>query len=230
MTLKTLPGDPPLDITLRRRARARRFSLRVSQLDGRVTLSMPLRAPESEALDFARDKAAWIRRKLAESPRRQAVAPGGQVPFEGRRLTVLAAAIPAVSVDGDRLLVPRGGAHAGARVQAFLKLMARQRLQQASERHCARLGRRFRRITLRDTRSRWGSCTADGALMYSWRLIMAPPEVLDYVAAHEVAHLAEMNHSPAFWAVVAGLMPGYEPHRHWLRRHGSALHRIDFSG
>ena len=110
MTLKTLPGDPPLDITLRRSARARRFSLRVSQLDGRVTLSMPLRAPESEALDFARDKAAWIRRKLAESPRRQAVAPGGQVPFEGRRLTVLAAAIPAVSVDGDRLLVPRGGA------------------------------------------------------------------------------------------------------------------------
>ena len=231
MTLKTLPGDPPVEITLRRTARARRFSLRVSQLDGRVTLSMPLRSHEAEALAFAQDKAAWIRQMLAGTPQRQVIAPGQQVLFEGRKLTVLSCAeIRAVRVEGDRLLVPGGGAQAGARVQAFLKLMARQRLQRASERYCGELGRPFRRISLRDTRSRWGSCTADGALMYSWRLIMAPPAVLDYVAAHEVAHLAEMNHSPAFWAVVAGLMPEYKSHRQWLRRHGSALHQVDFTG
>ncbi|MGR3434759.1 MAG: M48 family metallopeptidase, partial [Shimia sp.] len=81
---------------------------------------------------------------------------------------------------------------------------------------------------LRDTRSRWGSCSAAGGLNYSWRLVMAPPEVLDYVAAHEVAHLAQMNHSPRFWAEVAGLMPGYEAPRGWLRRHGADLHRYRF--
>jgi predicted metal-dependent hydrolase len=230
MTSKTLPGDPPVEITLRRTARARRFSLRVSQLDGRVTLSMPLRAHEAEALAFARDKAAWIRQMLAGTPQRQVVAPGQKVLFEGRQLTVQSAKIRAVRVEGDCLLVPGADAQVGARVQAFLKLMARQRLQRATERYSAELGLSFRRITLRDTRSRWGSCTADGALMYSWRLIMAPPAVLDYVAAHEVAHLAEMNHSPAFWAVVAGLMPEYKPHRQWLRRQGSALHQVDFTG
>jgi predicted metal-dependent hydrolase len=90
------------------------------------------------------------------------------------------------------------------------------------------LGRRYTRLTLRDTRSRWGSCSATGALSYSWRLILAPPRVLDYVAAHEVAHLAQMNHSPAFWAEVARLMPDYESPRAWLRREGSALHRYRF--
>ena len=82
---------------------------------------------------------------------------------------------------------------------------------------------RFTALALRDTRSRWGSCTHEGRLMYSWRLAMAPPEVLDYVAAHEVAHLAHMDHSPRFWAAVATLMPGYAPRRAWLRRNGADL-------
>jgi predicted metal-dependent hydrolase len=83
-------------------------------------------------------------------------------------------------------------------------------------------------ISLRDTRSRWGSCSAEGRLMYSWRLIMAPPSVLDYVAAHEVAHLVQMNHSEAFWAVVQGLYPGWQRQRDWLRHQGGALHVWDF--
>jgi predicted metal-dependent hydrolase len=90
------------------------------------------------------------------------------------------------------------------------------------------LGRRFSRLSLRDTRSRWGSCSSRGGLSYSWRLILAPPDVLDYVAAHEVAHLAEMNHSPAFWALVARLCPGYQAPRGWLRREGAGLHRYRF--
>ncbi len=108
--------------------------------------------------------------------------------------------------------------------------MARDRLVAACDGHAARLGRGYRSLTLRDTRSRWGSCSAAGGLMFSWRLILAPPEILDYVAAHEVAHLAEMNHSPAFWRVVAGLCPDYARHRAWLRKHGQTLHAYDFSG
>jgi predicted metal-dependent hydrolase len=101
-------------------------------------------------------------------------------------------------------------------------------LVQASDHYAAKIGRRVTRVTLRDTRSRWGSCTAEGALMYSWRLIMAPPEVLRYVAAHEVAHLVEMNHSNRFWAVVEGLYPGWQTQRAWLRSHGGALHGLRF--
>src|SRR5690606_4279045 len=112
---------------------------------------------------------------------------------------------------------------------AFLKTVARDRLATASDRYAVALGRPYGRLTLRDTRSRWGSCSAAGDLMYSWRLVMAPAEVLDYVAAHEVAHLAEMNHSPAFWDVVARLCPDYRRHRTWLRANGGALHRVRFT-
>jgi len=230
MTERFLPGDPPVTLVLRRSARARRFALRVSRLDGQVMLSMPLRASEAEALAFARDKAGWIRGALAGAPPRQPVVGGAVLPFEGRALTITAAKVRAVRVEGEALLVPPGEDRLAARVEAFLKLAARQRLQAESEACAERIGRRIRQISLRDTRSRWGSCTAGGRLMYSWRLIMAPATVLDYVAAHEVAHLAEMNHSPAFWAVVAGLCPGYGAERQWLRRHGPALHRVDFGG
>ena len=117
---------------------------------------------------------------------------------------------------------------AAARVQAFLKAEARNDLAAASDRHAKALGRPFRKLTLRDTKSRWGSCSTQGDLMYSWRLVMAPPEVLDYVAAHEVAHLAEMNHSPAFWAVVERLFPNHAACRRWLRAHGQTLHQVSF--
>ena len=105
---------------------------------------------------------------------------------------------------------------------------ARDRLAGACDDYAALLGKPYARITLRDTRSRWGSCTSDGRLMFSWRLIMTPPEVLDYVAAHEVAHLAQMNHSPAFWAEVTRIYGDYQAPRQWLRDHGGGLHRYRF--
>ncbi|MDG1999702.1 MAG: M48 family metallopeptidase, partial [Amylibacter sp.] len=97
-----------------------------------------------------------------------------------------------------------------------------------SESYAKMVGRSFSRITIRDTRSRWGSCTSDGNLMYSWRLIMAPPSVQAYVAAHEVCHLVEMNHSDAFWRQVAAIYPNYKKQREWLRHQGSHLHRYQF--
>ncbi len=117
-------------------------------------------------------------------------------------LRIVAAQGAASAPKTQTLIVPGREDTAAARVQAWLKTRARDRLAAASDHYAAQLGRPYTRLTLRDTRSRWGSCSAQGGLMYSWRLIMAPPDVLDYVAAHEVAHLAEMNHSPAFWAVV----------------------------
>ena len=226
--MPSLPGPPPVEITLRRSARSRRFSLRVSQLDGRVTLSMPQRAREAEAMDFARAHESWLRAALARRPAQTLVTLGDQIPVEGRLLTLTPAPGRRPKVDGESLLLPGDPAQAATRTAAWLKTLARDRLAAASDHYAAQIGRKVTRITLRDTRSRWGSCAHDGALMYSWRLIMAPPAVLTYVAAHEVAHMVEMNHSDAFWAVVTRLYPGWQAQRHWLQLNGKHLHALRF--
>lgn len=228
LTRLTLTDGTEVPITLRRSSRARRFSLRVSRVDGGVTLSLPLRASESEGLAFARAQVAWLDKVMAEMVRPEVVAHGGTLCFEGRDYIIAPAPVRAARIEDGAILVPRDPARLGSSLEAFLKLAARQRLQAASERYAAQLGARFSKITLRDTRSRWGSCSHTGALSYNWRLVMAPPAVLDYVAAHEVAHLREMNHSPAFWALVARLRPDYAAERGWLKREGGRLHAIRF--
>ncbi len=223
-----LPGTPPVALTLRRSARAKRISLRVSNLDGRVTLTLPSHVPEREALEFAHQKADWLRRQLGGQTGHVMVGPGVELPIEGRLKRIAPGTGRRVQEADDTVLVPGAGGRVAARLQAYLKIRARDRLAAASDHYAGLLGRGYSRLTLRDTRSRWGSCTAAAALNYSWRLILAPPEVLDYVAAHEVAHLQEMNHSPAFWAVVAKLVPDYHAPRHWLRENGAGLHKYRF--
>lgn len=217
-------GDPPMTVHLRRSAQARRLSLRVSRLDGKISLTIPRRLPLKEARAFAQSKEPWLRKQLsAQSPVTQ-VAFGREIPVAGVLRRIEPAKVRAAKLEGEVLKVPADPERVGLRVAAFLKAQARVQLLGASDHYARRVGRRFSKLTLRDTRSRWGSCTSDGGLMYSWRLMMAPPAVLSYVAAHEVAHLVEMNHSADFWAVVADLDPGYETSRRWLRTEGTALH------
>ncbi|MCC5989382.1 MAG: M48 family metallopeptidase [Pararhodobacter sp.] len=224
-----LQGDPPLMVHWRRSSRARQLSLRVSRLDGKITLTMPLLLPVGAARAFLVEREGWLRRALAEMPSAASVGPGSRLPVEGRLVEISTAPVRHAHIEGTALLVPQRGAP-GRLARAFLQLRARDRLAGKVDGFAAQLGLRPGRLTLRDTRSRWGSCNAAGDLMFSWRLIMAPPEVLDYVAAHEVAHLAQMNHSPAFWAEVTRLMPGYAAPRRWLREQGSSLHRYRFEG
>ena len=221
-----LAGSPPVSLTLRRSTRARRIILRVSRLDGRVTLTMPRGVSEAEALDFARTKEDWIRDHLAQRGSDVTVAHGALIPVEGAMREV-------VPVSGRRIVLREGeigvpGDAPAVRLKTWLRELARERLAEASDHYAASLGRGYTRITLRDTRSRWGSCSSNGGLMYSWRLIMAPPEILDYVAAHEVAHLAELNHSPAFWAHVGRLYGPYDSARNWRKSTGNDLHRYRF--
>jgi predicted metal-dependent hydrolase len=223
-----LAGNPPIEVSLRRSARARRLSLRISRLDGRVTLTLPKGVAEREGIQFLATREAWLRDHLGRIAAEERPAIGSMVPFLGKPLPVAAGAVRGPVLRDGALLVPDAPERAAARVLAFLKAEARDRLVAASDHHAAALGRPYRRLTLRDTRSRWGSCTSAGDLMYSWRLVMAPPEVLDYVAAHEVAHLAEMNHSAAFWSVVARLCPDHAASRLWLRVEGERLHRVRF--
>ncbi|RYH04539.1 M48 family peptidase [Salipiger sp. IMCC34102] len=220
-------GNPPITVQMRRSSRARRLSLRVSRLDGRVTLTLPPRAPETQAMAFLREREDWLRGHLADVTPQQVAGLGTVIPVEGRERVVRTGTGRRVVVEEDTIRLPDG---AGAlAIQATLKTLARDRLAAASDRYAARLDRVYTKLTLRDTRSRWGSCTSAGGLMYSWRLIMAPPAVLDYVAAHEVAHLVEMNHAPAFWKVVEDLVPDYAHHRAWLREHGDRLHAVRFA-
>jgi len=224
-----LEGNPPIAVALKRSARARRLLLRISRIDGRVTLTIPSGVPEREGVAFLRDREEWLRGHLGQMGGMQRVRVGETIPFEGRALRLEAGQVRRIAVAGDVLAVPGQDDQAPARALAFLKARARDRLTEASDRYAAAIGRSYGKLTLRDTRSRWGSCTAHGGLMYSWRLIMAPPEVLDYVAAHEVAHLREMHHGPSFWQLVEEICPEFEAHRRWLRTEGDSLHRIRFT-
>ncbi len=223
-----LPNNPEISVQIRHSARARRLSLRISSLDGKVTLSGPPYVRERDYMAFIRDKEDWIIKNLAVMPEKTLVAAGAVLVYRGSPVTVTMASQRGVRIAGDAIYVARTSRSIGASIKGFLKSQARDALVHASDRYAAQLGVGYSALVLRDTRSRWGSCSSQGQLMYSWRLIMAPPDILDYVAAHEVAHLIEMNHSRAFWNVVARLYPDYEKAREWLRSHGPMLHRYDF--
>ena len=228
MGVLILDGNPPVEVLLRRSAQARRLSLRISRLDGRATLTLPTRVPEREGMAFVRERESWLRKHLSAIEPEMPVEIGATVLFEGADVPVIAGPVKRATLKSGALMVPDDPGKVGKRVVAFMKLRARDALADASDRYAAALGRPYNRISLRDTRSRWGSCSSAGDLMYSWRLIMAPRSVLEYVAAHEVAHLQHMDHSDRFWGVVNDLFPNHKACRKWLRNNGGALHRVRF--
>lgn len=228
MGTMTLPEMPGLEVQVRRSRRARRLSLRVSGLDGRVTLTLPTGVPSAEAASFLREKADWLTRAVGRAPDQIDVTDGTVLPLEGEALTVRLSPGRRISVAHGVLLVPQGARAPLRTLKTGLKEMARVRLSAASDHYAARAGKPYTHLSLRDPRSRWGSCSSAGRLMFSWRLILAPKGVLHYVAAHEVAHLVHMHHGPAFWALVSELYPGWRAERDWLRAEGVGLHRYRF--
>lgn len=207
--------------------RARRIGLRVDARDGRCVLVLPDPSLRTAGLAFARSKADWIARRLGAVAPRVPFAPGVVVPFKGvdHRVVHDPAARDPVAV-GDGIVRVGGAAGLIARQMArWLRAEALAEVTARAPAKAAAIGARPGRIAVRDTRSRWGSCAASGNLSFSWRLILAPEPVLDYVVAHEVAHLVEHNHGPRFWRIVDRLCPERRAHETWLRRHGAALHR-----
>lgn len=223
-------SDPPVSVRLNRSRAARRISLSVSRIDGRARVTAPLACPVAEIQAFLESHADWLSAAVARAPDSIPIEPGLLLPFKdgGLRLEHDVARRGVRFLDAleePRLLIGGPAAGVGRRARAWLREAARAELSERSRVHADALGLRFSRIAVKDTRSRWGSCTSDGALSYSWRLILAPSAVLDYVAAHEVAHLREMNHSARFWALVERLSPEWRRHRDWLKRRGAGLHR-----
>ncbi len=225
-------GADSYRIALKRVAGATRFTIRVRSATRDVVLTIPLRGSLTAAQDFAQRHAAWIGARMSRLPKPIPFHPDETIPFEGAphllqhdpdaRGTVWLGA----TADGRPALCVAGDArHVHRRVSDFLKREARKRLEQSVKRHCAKINVKARDVTLRDTTSRWGSCSASGGLNFSWRLIMAPPHVLDYLAAHEVAHLIHMNHSDEFWALTRKLSSDVDRAEAWLKAHGASLHR-----
>ena len=218
------PLDNPVDgVTIRRNQQARRLTLRVSRLDGRVTLTAPVSATDRTIRTFLEDHAGWIAKAQTNAATEIRVAPGVNLPVEGRLRSVVAGQGRRARIFEDRIETPGGRALATA-----LRHLARDRAMPRIDHYAAQVDRPVIAVSLRDTRSRWGSCTSEGKLMLSWRLVFAPPKVFDYVIAHEVAHLVEMNHSRAFWAIVEGLRPDYRDSKNWLKSDGPDLHRYRF--
>ncbi len=220
-------GTPPITVELRRNARAKRMTLRVSAVDGVVRLSLPKRGSLKAAKRFLSEQESWLREHTGKTPDRVAIREGLTISLHGESFLLQSHSKSRVTLAPDTLFLPQNRPM-GQSLERFVKTRAKNVITKLAEADSAALGKPFNKISLRDPRSRWGSCNTDGNLMFSWRLMLAPPEVLRYVVAHEVAHLREMNHSKAFWAEVAGLMPEYTPPRRWLQQNGAALHRFDF--
>ena len=218
-------------VKIRRSARARRMSLRISSVDHGVRLTVPSFVSDRSAIEFIAEKRGWIERHLNKLPDRIRVSSSPRLPFEGKEFDVVFGNTKSVRLDvpATQFLVPSDPGKRNSALMAFYRLAARDRLVAASDRYAEKLGVAYSRISLRDTRSRWGSCSSGGGLMYSWRLVLAPPAVLDYVAAHEVTHLRHMHHGPEFWQTVELICPDMDTHRHWLREYGVSLHRWDFT-
>jgi predicted metal-dependent hydrolase len=218
-------------IAINRSTRSRRFTLRVRSANRDVLLTMPARASMKAAREFAERHAAWIGVRLKRLPRPVAFEPLAKTPLRGVDHTIVhrPGAPGVVWVEagehGPLLCVAGERPHVARRVNDFLKREAARDIEAAVARHARTIGVKPSRISVRDTVSRWGSCSSTGRLSFSWRLVLAPPYVLDYLAAHEVAHMVHMNHSQKFWAVVGRASPDVKRAEAWLKSHGASLHR-----
>ncbi|MBS3651237.1 M48 family metallopeptidase [Pseudaminobacter sp. 19-2017] len=214
--------------------RARRLTLRIETGGRGLRVTVPPGLAGGEIERFLSRHQGWLEQRLSKLPDRPQVRPGIKIPVRGvphllvheadkRGTTKIRAgeAGPELVVYGDPLHLPR-------RVADFLKREAKRDIEALVEKHTAAVGRRAKAIRFKDTSSRWGSCTSDGTLSFSWRIMMAPRPVINYLVAHEVAHLKEMNHGPDFWRLCEELCPDTERCKAWLKKNGNALQAIGF--
>jgi predicted metal-dependent hydrolase len=223
-------GDEVLDVVFRRHAQARRLVLRLNATGTGVLVTVPHGVSRVRALEFTQRSRGWIEERVRSRGGLIHLESGGILPLRGEdhEIRQVASLRGVVRADPMRRVieVPGDPQHARRRLLDFLKTCAREDLMRASARYAAMMGVSYRRITIRDQRSRWGSCSSSGELSYSWRLILAPAYVLDYVAAHEVAHLRHLDHSKHFWRLVLTHCKDAARAKNWLRTHGQDVHRV----
>jgi predicted metal-dependent hydrolase len=216
--------DSALSYAVRRSGRARRVSVRVDPRDGAVEVVLPRWAGEADARAAVVELRPWIERRLAEAAaaRAHVRARGSTVPYLGTSLELVPeGGRERVTRRDDALLVPVGDARPA--LERWYRRRAKAEIEPRVAAAAGVLGREVNALTIRDQRTRWGSCSATGSLAFNWRLLLGPAEVVDYVVWHECCHLVVLDHSPRFWALLGRHMPGYERPRRWLREHGATL-------
>lgn len=214
--------------------RAKRLTLRIDVGGKGLRVTVPPGMPDRDVDAFLERNKAWLESRLAKFPDQPKVRPGIRIPVRGvphlvrhepgRRGTVTIAD----GADGPELIVRGDPRHLPRRVADFLKREAKRDIEPLVAKHTAGLSRKAKMVRYRDTSSRWGSCSSAGNLSFSWRIMMAPPAVINYLVAHEAAHLEQMNHGPAFWKLCKKLCSDTDRCKAWLKRNGSALQAIDF--
>jgi predicted metal-dependent hydrolase len=221
------PAVSTIAYRIRRSSRARRVRVTVDAAHG-VEVVLPARAPERAADAAVIELRPWIERRVAEIERlrEQIAARGDTVPYLGSQLRLVPQAgrsRVAWRPEAGELLVPLEAGERRAALERWYRRRARVEVAARLDAACAAAGARYRGLTIRAQKTRWASCSRDGAMSFNWRLLLAPEPVLDYVVWHEVCHLKVMDHSPRFWALVARWCPGYRDQVRWLRRHGATL-------
>ncbi|MEZ5809994.1 MAG: SprT family zinc-dependent metalloprotease [Rhizobiaceae bacterium] len=215
-------------------ARARRLTLRIETGGRGIRVTVPPGVDRDEIDRFVRRHHGWLSERVERLPDRQALKPGMKVPVRGEPHRIVhvegkrGITATARQADGPVLLVYGDPRHVGRRVADFLKKQAKAHIEPLVVRHASAIGAHARSVRFKDTASRWGSCSAAGNLSFSWRIMMAPPAVIDYLVAHEVAHLKEMNHGAGFWRLCEKLCPKTAECRAWLKRNGAKLQAIPF--
>jgi predicted metal-dependent hydrolase len=213
-------------VTIRVSARARRLSLRVDAASRTVELVLPRGTKAEHGLRFVANHRGWIAERLGALPQPVAFVEGAMIPVFGvphRICRETGRSAPPVAVSDGEIRVRGEELHIPRRVRDHLMRLVKQELTRRAHLYAARVGKTITHVGVRDTKSRWGSCSGTGSLSFSWRLVFAPEMVLDCVVAHEVAHLVEMNHSVRFWRVAASLTPDHAAARAWLKRHRNQL-------
>ena len=218
-------GGESFQATVRWNPLAKRLIMRVDPRSGDLAVTLPRWVSLREAKKFIDGRMDWIKDQRANITLVPPIACGHSIDFMGvsHRLTFTGTSPRGVWREGDVIRVGGPENYAPARLQRWLKKQAKEALIAAADRHATALGLSYTAIAVADTKSRRGSCSAKKNLRFSWRLILAEPHILNYVAAHEVAHLAEMNHSPAFWALVEVCDSNWKMHRRWLKKEGHTL-------
>ncbi|RCK35243.1 hypothetical protein TH9_00640 [Thalassospira xiamenensis] len=222
-----LPQIGPLPVRLRPSARATRLKLRIDPAFDGVEIVVPNGISRKTAISMLYQHGDWVTAHMSRLPERVQFVPGAWVPFMGNEhaIRTVPDAKRGVWAEAGVIWVSGLPEHTNRRVSDWLKKQAKLEISPRAHAYAERIGKKVNCISLKDTRTRWGSCSSNGNLSFSWRLVLAPEDVLDYVVAHEVAHLQELNHSARFWAVVENLYGPSKKQQHWLKKNGSALHR-----
>lgn len=214
-----------LPIIIRKHPRSRSMVIRYQPLQHQICLTLPRHATIAQGLHFVEEKRSWLEKQLHDKAKHIPLTEGHRIPILGKTYTLChVGGRGVVTAEDDRILVPGDAIFMKRRVREWLKQQVRQEIAALVSAKSQQLQRPYRKISLRDTISRWGSCSYDGNLSFSWRLAFAPRPILEYVVSHEVAHLKHHDHSPAFWMAVESLYPDHAAAREWLRTHGATLY------